>query len=161
MHLLSHFNVLSAACSEILLQRGLVKKHISNGHPLGVMPEVSFCNVFTWLCKYPVPKSNPWLIIKLTDTVSTLKFTDKRLEQSDAVEKQKPGTRYASTSCFGAACCHTVSFTQQLLGGGIINTICQKDPMLLLSLKELFRDPLCFRSPSQNLQRPFRQNDIH
>lgn len=44
--------------------------------------------------------------------------------------------------------------------GDIINTIRQKDPVLLLSLKELFRDALCFRSPSQNLHRPFRQNDI-
>lgn len=116
VHLLSHFNVLSAVCSEILLQQGLLKKHISSTHPLGVMPDVSFCYVFTWLCKYPVPKSNPRLIIKPTDTGSTLNFTDKRVEQFDAVEKQKPGTSYPSTSCFRATCCHTVSFTQQSLG---------------------------------------------
>ena len=110
-----------------------MKKHISNAHPLGVMLDVSFCDVFTWLCKYPVPKTNPRLMIKLTDTVGTRKFTDKRLEQSDAVENQKPGTSYASTFTS-----EPLAATQYLLlsshPGGIINTTCQKDPVLLLSL---------------------------
>lgn len=76
-----------------------------------VLPSVSLRNECTWLCKYPVPSSNLWLITNQLIQAAH----QQRKEQCDVWRNIQ--TLHQLHSCFQLQnCWHVWSFTQQPLG---------------------------------------------